>query len=95
MYVPFYQCFIYNRMLNCGQLLLLRAIAQHHVDFLKENWSKYKKSISLLGSTGPNKSFKMGKFSLAEASVKWKFVTVALDILGLFLSPSNFCSYVC
>ena len=36
----------------------------------------------------------MGKFSLAEASVKWKFVTVALDILGLFLSPSNFCSCV-
>ena len=32
----------------------------------------------------------MGKFSLAEASVNWKFVTVALDILGLFLSPSNF-----
>ena len=51
MYVPFYQCFIYNRMLICGQLLLLRAIVQHHVDFMEENWSKYKKSISqvLLG----------------------------------------------
>ena len=68
MYVPFYQCFIYNRMLICGQFLLLRAIAQHHVDFLKENWSKKK----------------MGEFSLAEASVNWKFVTVALVSLDYF-----------
>ena len=37
----------------------------------------------------------MGKFSLAQASVKWKFVTDALDISGLFLSPSRFCFHAC
>ena len=32
----------------------------------------------------------MGKFSLAQASVKWKFVIDVPDIFGLFLSPSWF-----
>ena len=47
--------------------------------------------MSILGSTGPNNSLKVGKFSIAQASVNWKFVTVVLDISGLFLSPSRFC----
>ena len=41
------------------------------------------------------KSLKTGKFSLAQASVKWKFVIDAPDIFGLFLSPSWFCFHAC
>ena len=47
--------------------------------------------MGTLGSTVPNNSLNVGKFSLAQASVNWKFVTVAPDINGLFLSPSCFC----
>ena len=43
------------------------------------------------GSIELNKSLKTGKFSLTQTSVKWKFVTDAPDIFGLFLSPSRFC----
>ena len=57
--------------------------------FLERKLAQIKK-VNISGSTGPNKSFKMGKFSLPDASVNWKFVTVALDILGLLLSPSNY-----
>jgi len=40
--------------------------------------------VDILGSPGPNKLFKMGKFSSAQGSVNRIFVTVALGILGLF-----------
>ena len=50
--------------------------------------------MGILGSTVSNNSLKVGKFSLAQASINWKFVTVALDINGLFLSPSSFCLHV-
>ena len=77
-------------MLICGQLLLLQAIAQHNVDFLKENWHKSKK-VNISGSTRPNKSFKMGKLSLAEARNLLLLHCISLDSLSL----SNFCSYAC
>ena len=84
----------------------MRAIIQHRVDLSKESWASVKigiikycqrflKKIVISGSIGPNKSLKTGKFSLAHASVKWKFVTDVLDIFGLFLSPSQFCFHVC
>ena len=84
----------------------MRAIVQRHVDLLKESWVSVKtriikycrrflKKIDISGSIGPNKSLKTGKFSLAQASVKWKFVTDAPDIFGLFLSPSRFCFHAC
>ena len=41
--------------------------------------------VDISGSIGPNKSLKTGKFSLAQASVKWKFVTDAPDIFRLGL----------
>ena len=47
--------------------------------------------MDISGSTRPNNKLKVGKLSLAQASVNWKFVTVAPDILGLFLSASSFC----
>ena len=31
--------------------------------------------MDISGSTGPSNSLKAGKFSLAQASVNWKFVT--------------------
>ena len=71
----------------------MQAIIQRHVDLLKESWVSEKIDIS--GSIGPNKSLKTGKFSLAQASVKWKFVTDVMDIFGLFLSPSRFCFHAC
>ena len=45
------------------------------------NWAK-KIIIDISGSTGSSKSLKMGKFSLSQGSMNWKFVTVALDIPG-------------
>ena len=56
---------------------------------------RFLKKIDISGSIGPNKSLKTGKFSLAQASVKWKFVTDAPDVFGLFLSPSRFCFHAC
>ena len=56
---------------------------------------QFLKKIDISGSIGPNKSLKTGKFSLAQASVKWKFVTDVMDIFGLFLSPSRFCFHAC
>ena len=56
---------------------------------------RFLRKIDISGSIGPNKSLKTGKFSLAQASVKWKFVTDAPDIFGLFLSPSRFCFHAC
>ena len=84
----------------------VRAIIQHQVDLSKESWASVKigiikycqrflKKIVISGSIGPNKSLKTGKFSLAHASVKWKFVTDVLDIFGLFLSSSRFCFHAC
>ena len=84
----------------------VRTIVQRHVDLLKESWVSVKtwivkycwrflKKIDISGSVGTNKSLKMGKFSLAQASVKWKFVTDAPDIFGLFLSPSRSCFHTC
>ena len=43
---------------------------------------QFLKKIDISGSIGPNKSLKTGKFSLAQASVKWKFVTDVPDIYG-------------
>ena len=71
----------------------MRAIVQRHVDLLKKSWVSIKnlnykvlsaisEKIDISGSIGPNKSLKTGKFSLAQASVKWKFVTDAPDIYG-------------
>ena len=68
----------------------MRAIIQCHVALLKESWVSVKtwiirycqqflKKIDISSSIGPNKSLKMGKWSLAQASVKWKFVTDVLD----------------
>ena len=82
------------------------AIVQRHFDLLKKSWVSIKtwiikycwrflKKINIFSSIGPNKSLKTGKFSLAQASVKWKFVTDAPDIFGLFLSPSRFCFQAC
>ena len=73
-----------------GHALLLRVIVQHHIDLIERKLGRTK-NIDISGSNGPNNSLKMGKFSLSQASVNWKFVTFALDILGLFLSPSSFC----
>ena len=52
-----------------------------------------KKDIS--GSNGPNSWLKAGKFSLAQASVNRKFVTVAPDILGLFVIVFLFTHDLC
>ena len=71
----------------------MRAIVQRHVDLLKKSWVSIKnlndkvlsaisEKIDISGSIGPNKSLKTGKFSAAQASVKWKFVTDAPDIFG-------------
>ena len=71
----------------------MRAIVQRHVDLLKKSWVSIKnlnykvlsaisEKIDISGSIGPNKSLKTGKFSLAQASVKWKFVTDAPDIFN-------------
>ena len=57
--------------------------------------SAISEKIDISGSIRPNKSLKTGKFSLAQASVKWKFVIDALDIFKLFLSPSWFCFHAC
>ena len=40
--------------------------------------------IDISGSNRLNKSLKMRKFSLAQASVKWKFVTDVPDSLDYF-----------
>ena len=56
---------------------------------------RFLKKIDISGLIGPNKSPTTGKFSLAQASVKWKFVTDAPDIFGLFLAPSRFCFHDC
>ena len=56
---------------------------------------RFLKKIDISGLIGPNKSPTTGKFSLAQASVKWKFVTDAPDIFGLFLAPSRFCFHAC
>ena len=82
--------FIHKRMQIRGHILLLRAIIQCHVDLIERKLGCTKK-INISGSNGPNKSLKIGKLSLSQASVNWKFVTFALDILGLFLSLSSFC----
>ena len=39
-------------------------------------------TVNITLTVGPKKSLKTGKFSLAQASVKWKFVTDAPDIFG-------------
>ena len=73
----------------------MRAIIQCHVDLLKESWVSVKtliitycrqflNKIDISGSNGLNKSLKMRKFSLAQASVKWKFVTDVPDSLDYF-----------
>ena len=56
---------------------------------------RFLKKIDVSGSIGPNKSLKMGKFSSAQASVKWRFVIDAQDIFGLFFSPPRFCFHAC
>ena len=82
------------------------VIIQHHVDLLKEcrvsarTWIikycwQFLKNIDISGSIGPNKSLKTGKLFLAQAGVKWKFVTDVPNIFGLFLSPSRFCFHIC
>ena len=64
----------------CGHILLLRAIVQCHVDLIERKLGRTKK-VNISGSTGPNKSLKMEKFSLSQTSVNWKFVTrVAIKI---------------
>ena len=40
--------------------------------------------IDISGSNGLNKSLKMRKFSIAQASVKWKFVTDVPNSLDYF-----------
>ena len=73
----------------------MRAIIQCHVDLLKESWVSVKtliirycrqflNKIDSSGSNRLNKSLKMRKFSLAQASVKWKFVTDVPDRLDYF-----------
>ena len=52
-------------------------------------------TVNITLTVGPKKSLKTGKFSLAQASVKWKFVTDVPDIFGLFLSSSRFCFHAC
>ena len=76
--------FIHKTMQIRGRILLLRAIVQCHVDLIERKLGRTKK-IDISGCNGPNKSLKMGKFSLSQASVNWKIVTFALHILGLFL----------
>ena len=56
---------------------------------------RFLRKIDISGSIGPNKSLKTGKFYLAQACVKWKFVTDAPDFFGLFLAPSRFCFHAC
>ena len=74
----------------------MQVIIQHHVDLLKESWvGNFGKKIDISSSLEPNKSLNTGKFSLAQASVKWKFVIDAPDMFGLFLSPSRFCFHMC
>ena len=51
--------------------------------------------MDISSSTGSNNSLIAGKFSLTHASVNWKFVAVALDILALLLSASSFCLNAC
>ena len=46
--------------------------------------------IDISGSNGLNKSLKMRKFSLAQASVKWKFVTDVPDSLDYFCNHQGF-----
>ena len=69
--------------------MFVRAIIQRHVDLLKESWVSVKtliirNKIDISGSNGLNKSLKTRKFSLAQASVKWKFVTDVPDSLDYF-----------
>ena len=79
----------------------VRAIIQCHVDLLKESWVSVKtliirycrrflNKIDISGSNGLNKSLKMRKFSLAQASVKWKFVTYVPDSLDYFCHHQGF-----
>ena len=77
------------------------VIIQCHVDLLKESWVSVKtliirycrqflNKIDISGSNGLNKSLKMRKFSLAQASVKWKFVTDVPDSLDYFCNHQGF-----
>ena len=45
---------------------------------------RFLKKIDVYSSIGPNKSLKTGKFSSAQAGVKWRFVIDEPDIFGLF-----------
>ena len=87
--MPKSQSFILDRMQICGHILCKRSFTTR-----KPGW-RFLKKIEISSSIEPNKSLKMGKFSLAQASVKWKFVTDVPDIFGLFLSPSRFCFHTC
>ena len=51
-----------------GHILLLQGIVQCHVDLIERKLGRTKK-IDISGSTGPNMSLEMGKFSLSQASV--------------------------
>ena len=55
----------------------------------KLGW-RFLKKIDISGSIEPNKSLKMGKFPLAQASVKWKFVPDALISLDYFCHHQGF-----
>ena len=66
-----------------GRILLLRAIVQCHVDLIERKLGRTKK-IDISGCNGANKSLKMGKFSLSQASVNWKIVTLRCISLDYF-----------
>ena len=48
---------------------------------------RFLKKIDVSSSIGPNKSLKTGKFSSAQAGVKWRFVIDEPDIFGLPYLP--------
>ena len=98
--MPKSQPFILDRMRICGHILCERSFRAMLICWKKAGWMltwiikycrRFLEKIDFSSSNGPNKSLKMGKFSLTQASVKWKFVTDVPDIFGLFLSPSRSC----
>ena len=102
--MPKSQRFILDRMRICGHILCERLFSVMLICWKKAGWvlklellrtvgDFWKKSISpvLLSLTSPLKR----ENSLAQASVKWKFVTDVPDIFGLFLSSSRFCFHAC
>ena len=87
--MPKSQRFILDRMRICGHILCERSFSAMLICWKKAGWVLKLELLSTVGdisgSIGPNKSLKTGKFSLAQASVKWKFVTDAPDIFRLGL----------